>query len=66
MSDRELGEFPLRRGEQESVIVRLPPGPREVVVFAFSEHVVDANGRSIAFLMQDTNVFSEEDLYALA
>jgi hypothetical protein len=36
-----------------------------VLTFAFSNHVVDANGRPVSFLLNETNVFCEEDLYAL-
>lgn len=61
-----LGEFNLRQGERESVTVQLPAGPRELVTFAFSDHAVDANGRRVAFLLEETNVFREEDLYTLA
>ena len=61
----QLGEFSLRQDAEESVTVELPAGPRELVTFDFSGHVVDLNGRSVSFLLQDTNVFREEDLYTL-
>jgi hypothetical protein len=57
-----LGEFQLAAQGQETVQFRLPPGPPEIISFVFSDHVVDPAGRRIAFLLQETNVFSEEDL----
>ena len=63
---RQLERLELRRGVRESAAVELPAGPRELITFAFSDHVVDDNGRSVAFLVEETNLFSEEDLHALA
>ena len=62
---KRLERFELRQSERKSVTVQLPPGPRELVTFAFSDHVVDENGRSVAFLIEETNLFREEDLHAL-
>jgi hypothetical protein len=62
---RQLGRFELRKGERVSPAVQLPRGPREIVTFSFSRHVVDEKGRSVAFLLDETNLFSEEHLYAL-
>jgi hypothetical protein len=61
----QLGEFALKEAECEAVKVQLPAGPPELVSFAFSNHAVDANGRRVAFLVQETNLFREEDLYSL-
>jgi glycosyltransferase involved in cell wall biosynthesis len=61
----ELGRFELKESERESVSVQLPRGSREMVTFSFSEHTVDASGRSVAFLLQETNMFREEDLHSL-
>jgi hypothetical protein len=61
----QLGEFPLHGSELEAVTIELPPGPREVVSFAFSAHALDTKGRRVSFLVQETNLFGEEDLYAL-
>jgi glycosyltransferase involved in cell wall biosynthesis len=61
-----LGEFELKESERETVKVQLPAGPRELVSFSFSDHAVDANGRRVAFLVQETNLFREEDLYSVA
>jgi glycosyltransferase involved in cell wall biosynthesis len=62
----ELGEFELEESRCESVNVQLPAGPRELVSFSFSDHAVDANGRRVSFLVQETNLFREEDLYSVA
>jgi hypothetical protein len=59
-----LGRFELAADKRESVAVQLPPGPRERISFSFSDHVVDAHGRRIAFLLEGTDVFREEDLVA--
>jgi hypothetical protein len=64
-NDISLGEFRLRQGELESVTVRLPAGHRELVTYEFSHHVVDSHGRTVAFLMHETNTFAEHDLYTL-
>jgi glycosyltransferase involved in cell wall biosynthesis len=60
-----LGQFDLMPGERTSPRVEVPPGPREVVSFSFARHSVDAEGRSLAFLLEETNAFREEDLYTL-
>jgi glycosyltransferase involved in cell wall biosynthesis len=65
-SGKQLGEFELVRNGRETVSVWLPPGPRETVTYAFSDHSVDAAGRPISFLLEETNLFREEDLHALA
>jgi glycosyltransferase involved in cell wall biosynthesis len=62
----DLGVYELSESDFESVEVELPPGPQEVVTFAFSEHAVDARGRRVAFLVRRTNLFREDDLYAVA
>jgi len=61
---KRLGQFELLPGERVSPKVELPRGPREVVTFSFSDSV-DDEGRSVSFLLEETNVFREEDLYAL-
>lgn len=61
----QLGTFDLRESECKSLKVQLPAGPRELVRFSFSSHAVDANGRRVAFLVQETNLFCEEDLHSL-
>jgi glycosyltransferase involved in cell wall biosynthesis len=60
-----LGRFELGRGRQETVAVRLGPGPRETVSFFFSHSMLDTAGRPISFLLEETNLFREEDLAAL-
>lgn len=64
-SDTPLAECTLVQNGRQTVDVQLPPGPKETVTFAFSEHVVDGAGRPLAFLLQETNLFREEDLHAL-
>jgi hypothetical protein len=61
----ELARFDLRQNRQEDVVVELPAGPRELITFSFSEHGPDPQGRPIAFLLQETNMFREDDLYSL-
>jgi glycosyltransferase involved in cell wall biosynthesis len=60
-----LGRFELAGDRQETVTVQLPPGPAETVSFSFSHSTVDTAGRPISFLLQETNLFREEDLAAL-
>jgi len=62
---RRLGQFELMQGEYVSPRVELPSGPRELVTFSFSDHLVDDIGRSVTLLLDETNAFREEDLYAL-
>lgn len=62
----QLGRFELAGEKQETVTVRLPAGPRERVSFSFSNHSGDAAGRPISFLLEETNLFREEDLHPLA
>jgi glycosyltransferase involved in cell wall biosynthesis len=62
---RQLGRFELRKGERVSPAVQVPRGAREIVTFSFSRHVVDEKGRAVAFLLEETNLFREEHLYAL-
>jgi hypothetical protein len=64
-SGTPLGQFQLDEDRQEAVTVQLPPGPREKVSFAFSDHMVDAAGRRISLFPQETNMFREEDLAAV-
>jgi glycosyltransferase involved in cell wall biosynthesis len=61
---KHLDRFQLKKGERASLTVRLPRGPRQVVAFAFSDHVVDDRGRPVAFRLEETNVFTEEHLFA--
>jgi glycosyltransferase involved in cell wall biosynthesis len=65
-SGTQLGQFELVQNGRETVTVQLPPGPRETVTFAFSDHSVDGAGRPISFLLEETNLFREEDLQGLA
>jgi hypothetical protein len=60
-----LGHFELRAGHEEDLVVDIPAGPREQITFSFSDHAVDADGRAVAFLLQETNAFREADLYSL-
>jgi glycosyltransferase involved in cell wall biosynthesis len=65
VNGKHLGRFELRKGERRSLTIQLPPGPRQVVAFTFSDHVIDDKGRPVAFLLEETNVFREEHLHAL-
>lgn len=60
-----LGRFDLTGERQETVAVTLGPGPPETVSFSFSRSLVDAGGRPISFLLQETNLFKEDDLAGL-
>jgi glycosyltransferase involved in cell wall biosynthesis/2-polyprenyl-3-methyl-5-hydroxy-6-metoxy-1,4-benzoquinol methylase len=62
----QLGQFELAQNGEQTVTVQLPPGPRETLRFDFSDHVMDGRGRPIAFLVQETDLFREDDLHALA
>jgi glycosyltransferase involved in cell wall biosynthesis len=64
-NETRLGRFELVGDRQETLAVPLGPGPRETVAFSFSRSMVDSSGRPISFLLQETNLFSEEDLAAL-
>jgi glycosyltransferase involved in cell wall biosynthesis len=58
----QLGRFELVGERPETVAVVLGPGPPETVAFSFSRSMVDAGGRPISLLLQETNLFSEDDL----
>jgi glycosyltransferase involved in cell wall biosynthesis len=62
---KRLGQFELMQGERVSPRVELPRGPRKVVIFSFSDHSIDDEGRSVTFLLEETNAFREEDFYSL-
>ncbi len=61
---RVIGRFDLAPGDQEEITLELAPGPRETISFVFSGSRPDAAGRAIAFLLEETNLFREEDLAA--
>jgi hypothetical protein len=61
----ELGRFELAQSVPQAVTVQLPAGPRELITFTFSDHAVDTQGRPVAFLVEETNLFHESDLYSL-
>ena len=54
---KQLGRSRITQRDHESVTVRLPAVPRELVTYAFSSHVVDEGGRRVAFLLEETNLF---------
>jgi len=57
-----LATFPLEQGRQSALEVELEPGPAEVLTVSFSRSLVDDAGRPIAFLLEETNLFDEDDL----
>lgn len=60
--DQQLGQFDLAKNGRQTVLVELPPGPRAVLTYVFSRHEPDAHGRSVSFRLQETNLFTEQDL----
>jgi glycosyltransferase involved in cell wall biosynthesis len=62
--DKEIGVFPLRGQEMDEVRFHVEPGQDRELVLKFSKHFVDGAGRQLAFLLQGTNLFSEQDLAA--
>ncbi len=64
-SGTRLGRFDLKKGRHEVITVSVPPGPRETVSFVFSRSLDDVTGRSISFLLEETNLFREDDLAVL-
>jgi hypothetical protein len=65
VNGQHLRKFELKKDEPRSLTVQLPRGPRQVISFSFSDHVIDGKGRRVAFLLEETNVFTEEHLHAL-
>jgi hypothetical protein len=60
--DKEIGVFPLRGQQLEEIQFHVEPGKDRELVLKFSKHFVDGAGRQLAFLLQGTNMFSEQDL----
>jgi hypothetical protein len=57
-----IAKFELTAGKHETIAVDLPSGPRMVVSFAFSRSMVDAAGRPVSFMLEQSDLFREEDL----
>lgn len=64
LNGTELGSFRLDDGRLQTVAVDVGPGPAQTLEVSFSRSFVDAAGRSIAFLLEETDLFREEDLAA--
>jgi glycosyltransferase involved in cell wall biosynthesis len=62
VKDKTVGVFPLRGGASEEVCFHVEPGDGREVVLKFTKHMVDGAGRKLSFLLQGTNLFSEQDL----
>jgi glycosyltransferase involved in cell wall biosynthesis len=62
VKDKEIGVFPLRGQQLEEIHFHVEPGQDRELVLKFSKHFVDGAGRQLAFLLQGTNLFSEQDL----
>ncbi len=58
----EHHSYPLRAKQLERVELRLRPGDRRKLELEFSQHVPGPERRKRAFLLQDTNLFSDADL----
>ncbi len=59
---RVLGVYPLRANAYETVTFPVPPESDGPLVLKFSKYVVDPACRQISFLLQDTNLFAENDV----
>jgi glycosyltransferase involved in cell wall biosynthesis len=59
---RIVGAFPLRADRYETVCFPVQAELGHRLTLHFSDQVVDASGRVVSFLLQDTNLFSEQDL----
>jgi glycosyltransferase involved in cell wall biosynthesis len=66
VNDNPIASFALQGQKLGQVKFRLEPGQDRNVVLKFSNHKVDAAGRKLSFLLQSTNLFSEQDLAASA
>lgn len=62
--DREIAAFALRGQQLEEVEFHVEPGENRELVLKFSRHFVDGAGRKLAFMLQGTNLFTEQDLAA--
>jgi hypothetical protein len=61
---RPLRQFVLAQNGRQTIDLELPPGPEETITFDFSDHVVDGAGRPVSFMLDETDLFSEDDLRA--
>jgi hypothetical protein len=59
---RSLGVFPFRARTYTKVSVPVSAQAGDRVVLEFSDYRTERDGRRVAFLLQDTNLFSEHDL----
>jgi glycosyltransferase involved in cell wall biosynthesis len=66
LNGTSLATFPLEQGRQSALEIDLGPGPAETLTVSFSRSLVDAAGRPVAFLLEETNLFEEDDLHASA
>ncbi len=61
--DRIVANYPLRGERYEKVCFPLAPEFGNRLCLKFSRTFTDAAQRRLSFLLQDTNLFSEQDLY---
>ena len=62
-NEEVIGIFNLRPNSYETVEFELAFDRSQHIKFMFSESFVDKYGRKLSFLLQDTNLFLEEDLF---
>ena len=61
-NDEAIGTFNLKPNSYETVEFDLTFDRPQHIKFIFSESFIDKHGRRLSFLLQDTNLFIEEDL----
>lgn len=62
-NDEAIGTFNLEPNSYETIEFELTFDKPQHIKFMFSESFVDKYGRKLSFLLQDTNLFLEEDLF---
>jgi glycosyltransferase involved in cell wall biosynthesis/GT2 family glycosyltransferase len=59
-----VGVYQLQPRQMVNICFELAPGNSREVVLKFTQHTFDDCGRNIAFQVQSTNLFTEEDMHA--
>ena len=59
-----IGQFLLQAGRMEHIQFHVDAGVERKVELRFSKYTVDAAQRRLSFMLQGTNLFSEQDLAA--
>ncbi len=63
-NEEKIYSSKLRPNRHESICLPYKLSENKSIVIKFSRFVEDSSGRKLAFLLQETNLFSEQDIYS--